>query len=191
MSAVVDQSGSTVAQVSPSGGSLSGTLHIVTTDGAGPYKGMTSLPTIDRNLWLTQISYGWLYRYWSILQRNGSRCGHTSSRKERQYLSRWPSPSQHLATVRPHGNTKTCGQRQQGLCKDSKNVPTLKAKKANKLLQPFKVAIPAGTTCTGTVGTMSNVCLVKLANSNPAGPFGGVFAMQVAGSSAASNSSAA
>lgn len=36
MSAVVAQSGSTVAQVTP-GGSISGTLHIVTTDGAGPY----------------------------------------------------------------------------------------------------------------------------------------------------------
>lgn len=36
MSAVVAQSGSTLPQVS-SGGSLSGTLHIVTTDGAGPY----------------------------------------------------------------------------------------------------------------------------------------------------------
>lgn len=37
MSAVVAQSGSTVPQVSSSGGTLSGTLHVVTTDGAGPY----------------------------------------------------------------------------------------------------------------------------------------------------------
>ena len=37
MSAAVAQSGSTVPQVSASGGSLSGTLHVVTTDGAGPY----------------------------------------------------------------------------------------------------------------------------------------------------------
>jgi hypothetical protein len=36
MSAVVAQSGSTLPQVSQ-GGSLSGTLHVVTTDGAGPY----------------------------------------------------------------------------------------------------------------------------------------------------------
>lgn len=27
---------------------------------------------------------------------------------------------------------------------------------------------------------MSGVCLVKMANPNPAGPFGGVFAMQMA-----------
>lgn len=36
MTDVVAQSGSTLPQVS-SGGSLSGTMHIVTTDGAGPY----------------------------------------------------------------------------------------------------------------------------------------------------------
>jgi hypothetical protein len=38
MSDVVAQSGSTLPQVSQ-GGSLSGTLHIVTSDGAGPYTG--------------------------------------------------------------------------------------------------------------------------------------------------------
>lgn len=37
MSAVAAQAGSTLPQVSASNGSLSGTLHIVTTDGAGPY----------------------------------------------------------------------------------------------------------------------------------------------------------
>jgi hypothetical protein len=42
MSAVVAQSGSTLPQVSD-GGSLSGTLHVVTTDGAGPYTGMFGL----------------------------------------------------------------------------------------------------------------------------------------------------
>lgn len=49
-------------------------------------------------------------------------------------------------------------------------------------LQPLKVAIPAGTTCSGTMGGMSNVCLLKVANSNGAGPFGGVIAFQMAGS---------
>ncbi len=39
VSAVISQSGSTLPQVSQ-GGSLGGTLHIVTTDGAGPYTGM-------------------------------------------------------------------------------------------------------------------------------------------------------
>lgn len=55
--------------------------------------------------------------------------------------------------------------------------------------QPFAVQVPAGTTCSGTVGTMTNVCLMKVANANPAGPFGGVIAFQMSG--AASNSSTA
>jgi hypothetical protein len=42
MSAVVAQSGSTLPQVSSSGGTLSGTLHVVTTDGAGPFTGTNS-----------------------------------------------------------------------------------------------------------------------------------------------------
>ncbi|TVY82269.1 hypothetical protein LSUE1_G003091 [Lachnellula suecica] len=37
MTSVMAQSGSTLPQVSAAGGTLSGTLHIVTTDGAGPY----------------------------------------------------------------------------------------------------------------------------------------------------------
>lgn len=42
MSAVVAQSGSTLPQVSSGGGTLSGTLHVVTTDGAGPFTGTWS-----------------------------------------------------------------------------------------------------------------------------------------------------
>jgi hypothetical protein len=39
---------------------------------------------------------------------------------------------------------------------------------------------------------MSNVCLVKMANPNAAGPFGGVFAIQMAGAStAATNTTSA
>lgn len=47
---------------------------------------------------------------------------------------------------------------------------------------PFEVEIPAGTKCTGTVNGLSNVCLVKMSNNNPAGPFGGVYAVQMPGS---------
>jgi hypothetical protein len=54
------------------------------------------------------------------------------------------------------------------------------------------VQIPAGTTCSGTVGGQANTCLVKIANSNPAGPFGGVVAIQMAGgASAATNTTSA
>ncbi|KIN05734.1 hypothetical protein OIDMADRAFT_141441 [Oidiodendron maius Zn] len=38
---------------------------------------------------------------------------------------------------------------------------------------PVTVQMPAGMTCSGTVGGASNVCIVKLQNSALAGPFGG------------------
>ncbi|KAG5996237.1 hypothetical protein E4U54_002632 [Claviceps lovelessii] len=44
---------------------------------------------------------------------------------------------------------------------------------------PLKVAIPAGTSCRGSVAGMSDVCLLKLANPSRAGPFGGVIAFQM------------
>lgn len=56
---------------------------------------------------------------------------------------------------------------------------------------PFAATIPAGTTCTGTVGGQSNVCLVKIVNPSAAGPFGGVVAIQVAGAGGASSASPA
>lgn len=48
---------------------------------------------------------------------------------------------------------------------------------------PFAVEIPAGTSCTGTINDQTGLCLVKLSNNNAAGPFGGVFAVQMASGS--------
>ena len=45
----------------------------------------------------------------------------------------------------------------------------------------FAATIPAGTNCTGTVAGQSKVCLVKIVNPSGAGPFGGVVAIQIAG----------
>ena len=44
----------------------------------------------------------------------------------------------------------------------------------------MKFAVPDGTVCKGTINGIQNVCLVKIANSNKAGPFGGVVAIQMA-----------
>ena len=55
---------------------------------------------------------------------------------------------------------------------------------------PFEATIPAGTTCTGTVGGQSNVCLVKIVNPSNAGPFGGVVAIQMAGAGSSAASAA-
>lgn len=38
---------------------------------------------------------------------------------------------------------------------------------------PIKVQMPAGMTCSGSVGGASNVCIVRVNNNALAGPFGG------------------
>lgn len=44
--------------------------------------------------------------------------------------------------------------------------------------------IPDGTTCSGMVDGMSNICLVKIVNPSTAGPFGGVVTIQMVGGAA-------
>lgn len=56
---------------------------------------------------------------------------------------------------------------------------------------PMTFSVPAGTTCSGTVGDQTNVCLVKIANKNGAGPFGGVVPIQMAGAAPAAAPAAA
>jgi hypothetical protein len=46
-------------------------------------------------------------------------------------------------------------------------------------MQPIKFTIPDGTTCSGVIDGISNVCFVKIANPSTAGPFGGVVAVQI------------
>ncbi|KAL2127411.1 hypothetical protein VTI74DRAFT_10770 [Chaetomium olivicolor] len=58
------------------------------------------------------------------------------------------------------------------------------AANVNKSFQ-FAFSVPAGTTCNGTVASMTGVCLIKIANSNKAGPFGGVVPVQIAAAAAA------
>ena len=65
-------------------------------------------------------------------------------------------------------------------------------KRASNVNQDFPIAVrvPAGTTCWGTAAGQQNVCFMKIAHSNKAGPFGGVIAFQMTGG-AASNTTAA
>ena len=56
---------------------------------------------------------------------------------------------------------------------------------------PMTFTVPAGTTCNGTVGDQTNVCLVKITNKNGAGPFGGVVPIQMAGAAPAAPAAAA
>lgn len=57
-------------------------------------------------------------------------------------------------------------------------------KRAHNINADFNMAftIPSGTTCSGSIEGQSNVCLVKIANKNDNGPFGGVVAIQMAAS---------
>lgn len=57
-------------------------------------------------------------------------------------------------------------------------VITRRATNVNKDF-PVAFTLPADAACTGTVNGIQNVCLVKMANRNAAGPFGGVIPIQI------------
>lgn len=54
-------------------------------------------------------------------------------------------------------------------------------RRATNINMDFPVAftLPTGVACTGTVGDVQGVCYVKVANTNIAGPFGGIVPIQV------------
>jgi len=144
-------SGSTLPQVSGDGsGSISGTFHIVTTDGAGPVK--------------------------ALVDSTGT--GAFESATEADVVTQVPGAN---GNIEPDG-TVPKGKFRRWLGKRAANV---------NQDYPVKVSVPAGTTCTGSAGGQSNVCLLKIANANPAGPFGGVVAFQIAGASSNSTAAAA
>ncbi|KAH7395449.1 hypothetical protein BKA64DRAFT_59382 [Cadophora sp. MPI-SDFR-AT-0126] len=60
----------------------------------------------------------------------------------------------------------------------TQNVPGIAAgfSAATTTDYQVKVQMPAGMTCSGTVGSASNVCVVRMSNKTPAGPFGGAAA---------------
>ncbi|ROW16000.1 hypothetical protein VPNG_02604 [Cytospora leucostoma] len=145
-------SGSTLPQVS-SGGSVSGTYHIVTTDGAGPVEAL-----IDET-----ATAKW------------------SQAKQATVTKQPPGDNGNIAAPADSQNNKRglLGVLRRGL--ESVGLVQKRAENVNEDY-PFEVEIPAGTTCSGTISGQSNLCLVKISNNNNAGPFGGVFAVQMAGS---------
>lgn len=148
------QSGSTLPQVTD-GGMISGTFHIVTTDGAGPVSAMID-PT-------------------------GT--GAFASGVQASVVQDVPGNK---------GNIKANGQVPRSLGYWALQARGL-VKRASNVNQDFPIAVqvPAGTTCSGTAAGQQNVCFMKIANSNKAGPFGGVIAFQMAGGAAAGNGTAA
>lgn len=150
-------SGNTLPQVSATGGNISGVFHIVTTDGAGPIQ--------------------------AVLDPTGT--GKFSKGVPLTVLQQIPGNNGNIAPG--GGKNKKQGKRSEeplwaralmaaGIMKRAANV--------NESFD-FKFSVPAGTKCEGSVAGMNNVCLVKIANSNKAGPFGGVVPVQIAAAGAA------
>lgn len=156
-------SGSTLPQVSSTGGSISGVFHIVTTDGAGPVQACLD-PTATgafSNCTMLTVEQ-------QVKGTNGNIAAPKKAGKRSLPVELWDRALDALEA--------------RGLIKRA-------AKNVNQDF-PMKFSVPAGTTCSGSVEGMNNVCLVKIANSNKAGPFGGVVAIQMAGAGAGAGTGA-
>jgi hypothetical protein len=153
------QSGSTLPQVSATNGTISGTFHIVTSDGAGPLKAVidpTGTGAFSTGTMLETVT--------QVPGRNGNIRKSKNKRlvTEDEYYS---GVSGMLLRVRD----AVLGKRATNINEDF----------------PMAFSVPSGMTCSGSMGGQNNVCLVKIANSNGAGPFGGVIAVQMASGGAA------
>lgn len=150
LAATMALSGSTLPQVT-SGGSVSGTYHVVTDDGCGPIEAL-----IDDSA-----------------------------------TAKWSTATKATVSTTMPGTAGECPTSlDSGMDTKVKRMVTralvkmgLISKRANNVNKDydFSIAIPAGTTCTGTIGSETNLCLVKMSNNNANGPFGGVYAVQMGG----------
>ncbi|QKX61951.1 uncharacterized protein TRUGW13939_09107 [Talaromyces rugulosus] len=140
----MELSGNTLPQVS-SGGSIKGTYHIVTSDGAGPLEALVDETATAK---------------WS-------------EAKSADVTTQVPGDDGWIST----SNKRDLMSRMVGSLAKRRNAVNV-----NKDY-PFAIDIPSGTSCSGTVNGLKNVCLVKVSNNNENGPFGGVFAVQMPSSS--------
>lgn len=140
-------SGDTLPQVN-SPGSISGTFHVVTSDGCGSVKGVIDSTATGK------FSDGTLLETTQDVPGNNGNCPRSITKKS--------------------------------FVRDVLERSGMIQRRATNVNMDFPVAftIPAGTTCSGTVGNMQNVCFVKMANTNNAGPFGGVVPIQISNNTA-------
>lgn len=165
-------SGPTLPQLTP-GGNLSGIFHVVTADGAGPIQAVldtTATGQFSDGLPLTVVQQipgvGGNFVGDDGNGNNGNNNGNGGNRgnrgnrgdnNKRSLLTRALNP---LSWLRKRG-----------------------AANVNQSFE-FAFAVPENTTCTGVVAGMAGVCLVKVANANGAGPFGGVVPVQMVAAAA-------
>lgn len=151
-------SGPTLPQLT-AGGNLTGTFHVVTADGAGPISAVldpTATGAFARGVALTVLE-----------QIPGDKGNFVQPKKQQQQQQQRSS--------------SLWGRALEGL------GLRLGKRGAANVNQSFGFAfgVPAGTVCNGTVAGMTGVCLVKIANANKAGPFGGVVPVQIASAAGA------
>ncbi|EJT78186.1 hypothetical protein GGTG_03288 [Gaeumannomyces tritici R3-111a-1] len=157
-------SGNTLPQVSSTGGTIEGTYHIVTDDGAGPIQACidpTATGTFTNCTMLKVVTQ---------VPGNGGRIKAPAKNGKRDgpVAELWDRALEALHV--------------RGIIKRA-------AKNVNQDF-PMKFEVPAGTTCQGTVEGINNVCLVKIANPNRAGPFGGVMPIQIQPGAGSGNATA-
>lgn len=127
---------------------MSGTLHIVTSDGAGPFKAM--------------------------LDTTGT--GNFTNAMAMDVITQVPGTKGNIKKTQKRAWARALGSI--GIYKRATNInedfvsgcplPSL-TQQILTMKKPFKVAVPAGATCTGTIAGQSNVCMVKLVNPSNAG----------------------
>ncbi|PCG94258.1 Protein of unknown function DUF3129 [Penicillium occitanis (nom. inval.)] len=150
-------SGDTLPQVSQ-GGSINATLHIVTSDGAGPYSAIID-PTasgkfskaVDMEV-TTQVpgKGGWIDTTPSEAALAAGH-GHIIQKRATRTFERRAS--------------RTRGKRETATLVDKDYT--------------LEIAIPSSVTCSGTANGQSNLCAVKISNKNENGPFGAVMIVQM------------
>jgi hypothetical protein len=168
----MSQSGATLPQVTTTNGTISGTFHIVTTDGAGPIQAVldpTATGKFSSGIPLTVVQ--------QIPGEKGNFVASKQQNKNQNQQKQQRSSSLLARAV------------------DAFTGRMMSKRNAANVNQSFGFAfsVPENTTCSGTVAGMTGVCLVKIANSNKAGPFGGVVPVQIAataGNEAAGNGAA-
>ncbi|RDW77822.1 cell surface protein [Coleophoma cylindrospora] len=160
LAAAMALSGSTLPQVSSTGGSITGNWHVVTDDGCGPLQALVDSTASSK--WSTAAAA----TVNTTMPGNAGNCVELDSGNDQTASAEVETLS---ARVRRALYKK-------GLAKRAQNV--------NKSFA-FTVSMPAGTTCTGTINGLSNVCQVKVSNNNANGPFGGTFLVQMGNSTAA------
>ncbi|KAF3022586.1 hypothetical protein E8E14_013438 [Neopestalotiopsis sp. 37M] len=159
LDAAMAQAGTTLPQISSSGGSINATLHVVTSDGAGPFVAIVD-PTAS---------------------------GKFSNATDMEVTAQVPGEGGWIDTTPSEaalsfGDGKTVVRRASRTIGNKKATRTAAKRQTATLVDKdynLQIAMPAGTTCTGTYNGMSGLCAVKISNNNENGPFGAVMIVQM------------